>query len=121
VSTGEFTYGKQLPLPFKFTLSNEGVDLTLDTDVVDGDLYAIKISRAGSVTTRQIDVSAEITKMTVGTGHIGHAFWIPANASDTQAAWVGLAIKDVSAGGLFDENTCWWGLGGNTEALKDGT
>ena len=120
MSSGQYRYGQTVPIPFKITLNMVGVNLTLDTNIVDGDIIAFKVSRTGTVITRQVDISVEITKAHA-TLLPGVYLWTPASTSDTQGAYFGLGIKDVSGGGVFDENLVIWETGGHELSLLNAT
>ena len=112
-----------ISIPFRITLSGVPVNVTLDSDLVDGDIYLIKWTSGTSTSTRQVDVSAEITKVTVTVGSTNHYtyFWTPASAADTQCKWAQLVIQDVSDGGVFDSNSLVIYTGGNANAFYNGT
>ena len=111
-------WGATYPFPFRITLNGDPVNLTLDTQLVDGDIYLVTQTNAQAAldtyTTRQVDVSAEITKITAGQ-HVAY-YWTPASAAEMQTNWGLLLIEDVSAGGLFDPNALLIYSGGNVGA-----
>lgn len=110
------TYGDTtVSFPFRITLNGAPVDLTIDTDIVDGD---VKLFKDGAHV-RSVDVSAEITKISNGS-HVYYE-WAPPNTSDVQAAdYAVLTIEDISAGGEFDANMIILYTGGNASARFSG-
>ena len=116
-------WGQRDPFPFRITLNGDPVDLTLDTDIVDGDVYLVTQTEAQidtpTYSTRQVDVSAEITKITAGS-HRAY-YWRPANATEMQVNWAMLLIEDVSGGGLFDADAILIYSGGNVSARYSGS
>ncbi len=116
-------WGNRDPFPFRILLDGVPVDLTIDTQLVDGDIYAVSQTEAQieipTYTTRQVDVSAEITKLTAGS-HVAY-YWRPPNATEMQNNWLMLLIEDVSGGGLFDSNAILVYSGGNVSARYSGS
>ena len=116
-------WGQRDPFPFRILLNGDPVDLTIDTDLVDGDVYLVSQTEAQievpTYTTRQVDVSAEITKLTAGS-HVAY-YWRPPAATEMQVNWAMLLIEDVSGGGLFDPNALLVYSGGNVSARYSGS
>ncbi len=116
-------WGQIDPFPFRITLNGDPVNLTLDTDIVDGDIYLVTQTEAqmavDTYTTRQVDVSAEVTKITAGS-HYAY-YWKPASNAEMQVNWAMLLIEDVSGGGLFDANSIVIFSGGTSTARYSGT
>jgi hypothetical protein len=105
-----YNYGTIDPIYFKITLNGVGVNPTLAT----GDVI---LTNDGGATTE--DIYDECTAID-GTNLVGIFEWQPTLAAQTQGEVVILNIKDVSAGGAFDENCLILSTGGNTSARFSG-
>lgn len=116
-------WGQTDPFPFRITLDGDPVNLTLDTDIVDGDIYLVTQTNAqrdlGTYSTRLVDISAEIVKITAG-AHYAY-YWKPPAQAEMQCNWALLLIEDVSGGGVFDANAVLVYSGGNVSARYSGS
>lgn len=116
------TFGSTDPVPVRIELNNVPANLTINTDIVDGDVYLVTQTdgqmASDSYTTRQVDVSAELVKVTAG-NHYAY-YWKPASSADTSVNWGMLLIQDVSGGGLFDSTAVIFYTGGVAGARYSG-
>ena len=90
-----------------FTKDGVGVDLQIDgaspaNALVDGDVLLYKWNPVAGISSREVDVSAEITKVDI-TNAPGEMLWTP-QPGDTRCNAFSLVIRDNDGGGAFDEN-----------------
>lgn len=105
-----YRYGSTDPIYFKITKDGDGIDVTLAA----GDVY---LSKDGGTVA---DIIAECTAVD-STNLPGVYEWQPTSSTQTSAKILLIAVRDVSAGGVFDENLILVQTGGNALASLDGT